>query len=149
MLRCLGTAGGTSETLPPFDGNVRASLLAGSEGASELLRLLVGNGRMSPFDGKDGTSEILPPFIVSGRVSFAEIGGLSFAGSGGSGSEQAELVEPVLGGFFRFIGIGGPSLAFLVLASGGWRREGGRKEGGKREGRGEEEDGGRKGRKKE
>lgn len=144
VLRCLGTAGGTSETLPTFDGNVRASLLAGSDGASELLRLFPDNGRMSPFAGKDGISEILP-FIDSGRVSFAEIGGLSFAGSGGSGSEvveQAELVEPVLGGFFRFIGIGGPSLVFLVLASGGWRRGRGREER-KREGRGEE--GGKRG----
>ena len=77
-LQCLGTGGGTFETLPPFDNNNWGSILTGS---------------------------------------------------GGSGSE---LVEPVLGGFFRFTGIGSISLAFLVLGSGGWRRgRGGRRLGGR------------------
>jgi len=134
VLRCLGTAGGTSETLVPFDGNDRASFFAGSDGASELLRLFAGGGRTSPFAGGDGKSETLPPFIGSG--------GLSFAGNGGSGSEGVELVElvePVLGGFFRFTGIGGPSLKFLVLGSGGWRRERGKREG-RKKGVGREEE---------
>ena len=150
VLRCLGTAGGTSETLVPFDGNDRASFFAGRDGASELLRLFAGDGRTSPFAGGDEKSETLPPFVGSVRVSFAEIGGLSFAGSGGSGSEGVELVElvePVLGGFFRFTGIGGPSLEFLVLGSGGWRRGGGKREerkkeeGGRKKGGGREEEG--------
>ena len=60
----------------------------------------------------DGTSETLPPFDSNNWGSI-------LTGSGGSGSE---LVEPVLGGFFRFTGIGSISLVFIVLGSGAWRR---------------------------
>ena len=86
-LWCLGTGGGTSETLPPFDSNNWGSILTGS---------------------------------------------------GGSGSE---LLEPVLGGFFRFTGIGSISLAFLVLGSGGWRRGRGGKRFGRKEDKGKMEEG--------
>ena len=75
----------------------------GGRGGGSALRCLGMGG---------GTSETLPPFDSNNWGSI-------LTGSGGSGSE---LVEPVLGGFFRFTGIGSISLAFLVLGSGGWRR---------------------------